>query len=181
MIIDLPTKRKALSRRQTFITVLPTRWRQKFTRHRYGTKLRHCHPMYRQVYQTKREAYRAYAVGPTRRSLRLNCEVYLRFYFQKEVEIMKTSDAANLFFVVASSAASLSRILHTATNTGNGCGCGRSFTAKLRPFEEQVSSLIGQLTCRGIGTGRVLDMNIYIHPFNGPFFRNYPGEPVPER
>ena len=117
--------------------------------------------MYRQVYQTKREAYRAYAVGPTRRSLRLNCEVYLRFYFQKEVEIMKTSDAGNLFFVVASLAASLSRILHTATNTGNGCGCGRSFTAKLRPFEEQVSSLIGQLTCRGIGTGRVLDTNIY--------------------
>ena len=41
MITDLTTKRiEALSQRQTYLKVLPTRWRQK------STKLRHCHLTY---------------------------------------------------------------------------------------------------------------------------------------
>ena len=35
-----------------FSEFLPTRWRQKVNWHRYGTKLRYCHRMYRQKNQT---------------------------------------------------------------------------------------------------------------------------------
>ena len=34
------------AKQQTFLRVLPTRWRQKNGWHRYGSKLRHCHFMY---------------------------------------------------------------------------------------------------------------------------------------
>ena len=47
MITDLPTKRiKALSPLQTFLTLFTYKMAEKINWHRYGTKSRHCHPMY---------------------------------------------------------------------------------------------------------------------------------------
>ena len=47
MITNLPTKKRFKRYRSNkhLWHFLPTRWRQKINWHRYGTKLRHCHPI----------------------------------------------------------------------------------------------------------------------------------------
>ena len=38
-----------------------------------------------------------------------------------------------------------------------------------------------QITIDNTRKYRKTDTHTHTHPFNGPFFRDYPGEPVPER